>query len=71
MAKYRVRTKEGLEIATVEAANLAEALMNTVAFNAPVSAEIVCESGAPVFARREMWLGEYPGWSLIPRKAPP
>jgi hypothetical protein len=65
MRTYRIVTHEGVELATVRAANLVEAVATAAASTAPVDARIVSTAeGSRVLARLELWAGGHPGWSL-------
>jgi hypothetical protein len=64
MKIYRIVSREGVELSTVRATCLVEALAMTEASCAPIGARIVSESSR-VLARRELWIGESPGWSLV------
>jgi hypothetical protein len=65
MGTYRICTRDGVEIATVEAKTMVEATMSPAGRAAPPYAEAIRNGGGPVFARKEIWMGAYPGWSLI------
>ena len=67
MRTYRFLTQDGDDLGTVTVASLAEAITSTDASLAPLGAKIVAADGATVLARKEMWAGNHPGWSLVLR----
>ncbi len=64
MRTYRIVTRDGVELATLQAASLAEVVATSAASLAPLEARIVSADGSRVLARRELWTGDSPGWSL-------
>jgi len=65
MSTYRIVTREGHELATVQAANLAEVIASAPASVTPVEAQIVAADSLRVLARLELWAGDHPGWALV------
>jgi hypothetical protein len=69
MRTYRIVSTEGVELASVRAASLLEVVTSSAASAAPLDARIVAAEGSRVLARRELWTGGCPGWSLVPVRA--
>jgi hypothetical protein len=67
MRTYRIVTREGVELATVQAASLVDAITSAAASGAPHHALIISADGSRILARRELWAGGHPGWSLTRR----
>jgi hypothetical protein len=67
MNTYRILTRDGIELATIHAASLVEAIATYPACGAPLGAVAMRVDNPRVLARQEAWTGEYPGWSLISR----
>jgi hypothetical protein len=65
MKEYRIVSAEGSELLRVRASDLIEAVTTHPACGAPLGAEVMRVDRATVLARRELWLGQSPGWSLI------
>jgi hypothetical protein len=65
MRTYRIVTNEGLELTTLQAHCLAEVIAMSEASVAPLGAKIVSVEDSRVLARRELWTGGFPGWSLV------
>jgi hypothetical protein len=65
MRTYRIVTREGVELANVQAASVMEVIGMPPAAAAPLGAKIVSAEGSRELARRELWTGGCPGWSLI------
>jgi hypothetical protein len=65
MRTYRIVTSEGLELTTVQADSVAEVVASSLASVAPLGARIVNVEESRVLARRELWTGGFPGWSLV------
>jgi hypothetical protein len=65
MRTYRILTSEGLELTTVLADSVIEVIATSLASVAPLGARIVQLEGSRVLARRELWTGGFPGWSLV------
>lgn len=61
---YRIISRDGAVLATVLAASVAEVVATPEASAAPLESRIMLADGARVLARRELWAGEYPGWSV-------
>lgn len=64
MRTYRILTREGVELTRVHAPSLMEAIATSAASMAPLESRIVSEDGSRILARRELWTGGSPGWSL-------
>jgi hypothetical protein len=62
---YRIVTRDGVELARLQAASLAEVIATHAASVAPLEARIVSADGSKVLARRELWTGTSPGWSVM------
>lgn len=67
MRAYRFLTRDGEELGTLTTGSLAEAIASAEASRAPLEAQIVAGDSSTVLARKEMWAGEHPGWSLMLR----
>ncbi|HTR57597.1 MAG TPA: hypothetical protein VMM27_05445 [Casimicrobiaceae bacterium] len=67
MRTYRIVTRDGVELATVQATSIAQVIAMEVASAAPVGARIVALAEGPrqiVLASRELWAEEFPGWAV-------
>jgi len=65
MKDYRIVSAEGSELLRVRASDLVEAITTHPACSAPLGAEAMRADRVTVLARRELWLGQSPGWSLV------
>jgi hypothetical protein len=66
MRIYRLITRDGFELAIVQAESVIDAITAPPASRAPLDALILTADGSRVLARRELWTGECLGWSLVP-----
>ncbi len=64
MKVYRIVSGEA-PISSCCSPPLVEAVTTHPACGAPLGAEVIRLDGATVVARRELWLEQFPGWSLI------
>lgn len=64
MRTFRIVTPDGIEVANLQAASLAEVIAMAPATAAPLGTQIMNAEGSKVLARRELWTGGCPGWSL-------